>query len=91
MSAAGNERNPVHVYDAEGAWLATANYFGYLVGACACFVRSPSPGAAARWGLAFVVLFKVFSSVERFLLRNAPELAQTIPFRRSSVEFNGIS
>ena len=41
---------------AQGAWLATANYLGYLVGACACFVRSPAPGAAARWGLAFVAL-----------------------------------
>src|SRR5688500_14208443 len=41
---------------AEGAWLATANYLGYLIGACACFVRSPPPGAAARWGLAVVVL-----------------------------------
>jgi predicted MFS family arabinose efflux permease len=40
----------------QGAWLATANYLGYLVGACACFVRSPAPGAAARWGLAVVVL-----------------------------------
>jgi len=41
---------------AQGAWLATANYLGYLIGACACFVRSPAPGAAARWGLAVVVL-----------------------------------
>jgi predicted MFS family arabinose efflux permease len=40
----------------QGAWLATANYLGYLVGACACFVRSPPPGAAARWGLAVVAL-----------------------------------
>jgi MFS family permease len=39
---------------AGGAWLATANYVGYLLGAIACFVAPPRPGTAARAGLATV-------------------------------------
>jgi len=40
----------------QGAWLATANYLGYAVGAVACSVRPPAPHAAARWGLVAVAL-----------------------------------
>jgi predicted MFS family arabinose efflux permease len=41
---------------AQGAWLATANYLGYLVGAVACVVAAPRANVAARWGLAGVAL-----------------------------------
>ncbi len=41
---------------AEGAWLATVNYLGYLVGAVLGFVRPPRPGAATRTGLALVAV-----------------------------------
>ena len=34
----------------QGAWLATANYVGYLVGACLAFVLTPSAGVSARVG-----------------------------------------
>ncbi len=36
---------------AQGAWLATANYIGYFVGAVASFVLAPNAGRSARWGL----------------------------------------
>lgn len=41
---------------AQGAWLAGANYLGYLVGALACIAGSPAPARAARGGLAAVAL-----------------------------------
>ena len=41
---------------ADGAWLATANYLGYLVGAVLGFVRPPRPGAAVRWGVTGVAV-----------------------------------
>ena len=41
---------------AEGAWLALANYLGYLVGALWCSIRPPLPRRAARFGLAAVAL-----------------------------------
>lgn len=34
-----------------GAWLASANYIGYFVGALACLVFNPRPGCAARLSL----------------------------------------
>ena len=40
----------------EGAWLAGANYAGYLVGALACSVVAPAPRHAARLGLVAVAL-----------------------------------
>ncbi|MGZ3268758.1 MAG: YbfB/YjiJ family MFS transporter [Croceibacterium sp.] len=40
----------------EGAWLATTNYAGYLLGACLSFVLTPRAGASARWGLLAVAL-----------------------------------
>ena len=39
---------------AEGGWLATANYVGYLAGAVACIVAAPMPRRAIKWGL-FVI------------------------------------
>ena len=41
---------------AQGAWLATANYVGYLVGASLSFVLTPRAGTSARWGLLAVAL-----------------------------------
>lgn len=41
---------------ANGAWLATINYLGYLIGAVLGFFRPPRPGAATRWGIALVAL-----------------------------------
>lgn len=42
---------------AEGAWLAAANYLGYLVGALASLWLAPRPAPAARGGLVAVALF----------------------------------
>lgn len=36
---------------AQGSWLATANYVGYLVGALVCTVHAPAPRRIIRWGL----------------------------------------
>lgn len=41
---------------ADGAWLATVNYFGYLVGAVLGFVWPPRPGASTRWGVTLVAV-----------------------------------
>jgi len=41
---------------ADGARLATANYVGYLLGACASFLLTPRAGVSARWGLVAVAL-----------------------------------
>ena len=40
----------------QGAWLAGANYIGYLVGAMLCSVRVPAPRYAVRLGLVAVAL-----------------------------------
>ena len=40
---------------AQGAWMATANYAGYLAGAMTSFVAVPSAPRAARWGLVTVL------------------------------------
>ena len=40
----------------QGAWLASANYCGYLVGALACIVRPPEPQRAARVAMVAVAL-----------------------------------
>ena len=40
----------------QGAWLATANYLGYLVGATASFLLDPRAGISARWGLLAVAV-----------------------------------
>src|ERR1700722_744034 len=36
---------------AQGGWLATANYLGYLAGALICMGFAPRPAGAIRWGL----------------------------------------
>ena len=41
---------------ANGAWLATVNYLGYLVGAVLGFVWPPRPGASTRWGVTLVAV-----------------------------------
>lgn len=41
---------------AQGGWLASANYLGYLVGALAATRRGPSPSALLRAGLVVVVV-----------------------------------
>jgi fucose permease len=35
----------------QGAWLATANYLGYFVGALSSFLLNPPAGLSARLGL----------------------------------------
>jgi predicted MFS family arabinose efflux permease len=42
---------------AEGGWLASANYLGYLAGALMCIALAPRPAPMIRWGLAGVGLF----------------------------------
>ena len=41
----------------QGAWLASANYLGYAVGALACSVAPPEPRNAIRIGLVAVAVF----------------------------------
>ncbi len=41
----------------QGAWLAGANYVGYLVGALLCSVAPPEPRTGVRRGLVMVTLF----------------------------------
>ena len=40
----------------EGAWLATANYVGYLIGALVSFALTPKPAVSAKWGLLLVAV-----------------------------------
>ena len=42
---------------AQGGWLASANYLGYLVGALICINAAPTPVRAIRWGLASIGVF----------------------------------
>jgi MFS family permease len=41
---------------AQGGWLATGNYLGYLVGALICMAFAPRPARAIRWGLICVAV-----------------------------------
>jgi MFS family permease len=43
-----------HLTLAQGSWLATSNYLGYLAGALICAALAPRPLSATRWGLASV-------------------------------------
>src|SRR5689334_6018773 len=42
---------------AQGSWLATANYLGYLAGAVICIAAPPAPVRAIRWGLVSIASF----------------------------------
>lgn len=44
---------------AQGGWLATANYLGYLAGALICTAFTPRPVRAIRWGLICVAVLTV--------------------------------
>src|SRR3954451_22791052 len=44
---------------AQGGWLATANYLGYLAGALICMLFAVRPVRAIRWGLVGVALLTV--------------------------------
>ena len=44
---------------AQGGWLATANYLGYLTGALICTAFTPRPAGAIRWGLICVAVLTV--------------------------------
>src|SRR3979490_938361 len=50
---------------AQGGWLATANYLGYLVGALICMAFAPRPGRAIRWGLICVAVLTVAMGLSR--------------------------
>jgi MFS family permease len=44
---------------AQGGWLATGNYLGYLAGALICMAIAPRPERAIRWGLVCVAVLTV--------------------------------
>ena len=50
---------------AQGGWLATANYLGYLVGALICMAFAPRPVRAIRWGLISVAVLTVAMGLSR--------------------------
>jgi MFS family permease len=50
---------------AQGGWLATANYLGYLVGALICMVFAPPPARAIRCGLICVAVLTVAMGLSR--------------------------
>ena len=50
---------------AQGGWLATGNYLGYLVGALICMVFAPRPVRAIRWGLICVAVLTVAMGFSR--------------------------
>jgi len=50
---------------AQGGWLATGNYLGYLVGALICMGFAPRPARAIRWGLIGVAVLTVAMGLSR--------------------------
>jgi predicted MFS family arabinose efflux permease len=50
---------------AQGGWLATANYLGYLAGALTCMAFAPRPVRAIRWGLICVAVFTLAMGLSR--------------------------
>ncbi|MGZ3293150.1 MAG: YbfB/YjiJ family MFS transporter [Xanthobacteraceae bacterium] len=50
---------------AQGGWLATGNYLGYLVGALICMAFAPRPVRAIRWGLICVAVLTVAMGLSR--------------------------
>jgi predicted MFS family arabinose efflux permease len=53
---------------AQGGWLATSNYLGYLVGALICIGFAPQPAHAIRWGLVWVAIPTVAMGLGRSTL-----------------------
>jgi len=54
---------------AQGSWLATANYIGYLAGALICIAAVPAPRRAIQWGLAAIAVFTLaMGTTEMFAL-----------------------
>src|SRR5258708_7006557 len=53
---------------AQGGWLATANYLGYLAGALICMAFAPQPVRAIRWGLVCVAVLTLAMGLSRSLL-----------------------
>src|SRR5260370_31289353 len=52
---------------AQGGWLATANYLGYLAGALICMASAPQPVRAIRWGLICVAVLTLAVVLSRRL------------------------
>src|ERR1700688_1465769 len=52
---------------AQGGWLATANYLGYLAGALICMAFAPRPVRAIRWGLVCVAVLTLAMGLGRSL------------------------
>jgi predicted MFS family arabinose efflux permease len=52
---------------AQGSWLATANYVGYLAGALVCIVSAPAPTRIIQWGLAAIALVTAAMGVTHHL------------------------
>jgi predicted MFS family arabinose efflux permease len=50
---------------AQGGWLATGNYLGYLAGALICMAFAPRPARAIRWGLICVAVLTVAMGLSR--------------------------
>jgi MFS family permease len=50
---------------AQGGWLATGNYLGYLVGALICMASAPRPVRAIRWGLICVAVLTLAMGLSR--------------------------
>lgn len=50
---------------AQGGWLATGNYLGYLAGALICMAFTPRPVRAIRWGLICVAVLTVAMGLSR--------------------------
>src|SRR4030081_4076646 len=53
---------------AQGGWLATGNYLGYLAGALICMAIAPRPEHAIRWGLIGVAVLTLAMGLGRSLL-----------------------
>src|SRR5260370_9923717 len=53
---------------AQGGWLATGNYLGYLAGALICMAFAPQPVRAIRWGLVCVAVLTLAMGLSRALL-----------------------
>jgi predicted MFS family arabinose efflux permease len=50
---------------AQGGWLATGNYLGYLAGALICMAYAPRPDRAIRWGLICVAVLTLAMALGR--------------------------